>query len=50
MKPILQKDGSLLVPFRAEGPNGLIGDGMRRVTSDDAEYEKLRKEAEQDER
>jgi len=32
-------DGDLMVPARAEGPNGVIGDGMLRVSPGDPLYE-----------
>jgi hypothetical protein len=38
MKPERLPNGNLLIPKRAEGPNGIIGDGMIEITSDDPEY------------
>jgi hypothetical protein len=35
-------DGKVYVPMRAEGPDGLIGDGLVEMSSDDPEYEKLK--------
>lgn len=32
-------DDRLLIPRRAEGPDGLIGDGMVEIGPDDPEYE-----------
>jgi hypothetical protein len=31
-------NGRLLVPFRAEGPNGLIGDGMVEIGPEDPTF------------
>jgi hypothetical protein len=39
-------DGKVWVPMRAEGPDGLIGDGMVEMSPDDPEYEKLKAEIE----
>lgn len=35
-------DGRLWIPMRAEGRDGLIGDGMVELSPDDPEYEKLK--------
>lgn len=32
-------NGNLLVPARAEGPNGEIGEGMREIGPDDPTYQ-----------
>jgi len=34
------KNGKLLVPKRAEGPDGIIGDGAVEIDPDDPDYEK----------
>lgn len=34
MKPERLPDGSLRVPMRAEGPGGIIGDGVRVIGPD----------------
>jgi len=31
-------NGNLLIPRRAEGPDGLIGEGMDEIGPDDPEY------------
>jgi len=38
MFPYLE-DGKLYVPVRAEGPNGLIGDGWVELSPDDPQYQ-----------
>jgi hypothetical protein len=38
MKARVTETGTLWVPRRAEGPNGLIGDGMVEIGPDDPEY------------
>ncbi len=37
-RPQMLPNGNLLVPFRAEGPGGIVGDGVREIGSDDPEY------------
>jgi len=37
--PYKLPDGDLMVPARAEGPKGVIGDGMLRVSPGDPDYE-----------
>jgi hypothetical protein len=34
----MTETGTLLVPRRAEGPGGLVGDGMVEIGPDDPEY------------
>lgn len=46
MEPTLQPDGTLLVPARAEGPNGLIGDAMLPLPPDAPDYADRRAGAE----
>lgn len=38
MRAIKLKTGNLLIPIRAEGPDGLIGDGMLEVKPGSTEY------------
>ncbi len=33
-------NGNLLVPKRAEGPDGIIGDGVEEIGPDNPDYEK----------
>lgn len=40
MKPIRLPNGNLLVPIRAEGPDGMIGDAMVEVKPGTPEYER----------
>ena len=39
------RNGSLLVPMRAEGPNGLIGDGMVEIEPDRPDFERWLRDA-----
>jgi hypothetical protein len=39
MQPTALPNGHLLVPARAEGPNGEIGEGMREIGPDDPAYQ-----------
>ena len=37
-------NGNLLVPRRAEGPEGLIGDGVEEIGPDDPDFEPAMRE------
>ena len=39
MKPILQPDGALLAPARAEAEDGTLGDGMVELRPGDPDYD-----------
>jgi hypothetical protein len=41
MQPIELPNGNLLIPARAEGPDGMIGDGVREIGPDDPEFQGL---------
>lgn len=43
MRPLIQSDGQVLVPTRAEGPSGLLGDGMLPLTPSHPQYKEWRK-------
>jgi hypothetical protein len=38
MRPERLENGKLLVPARVEGPDGLIGDGLKEIGIDDPAY------------
>jgi hypothetical protein len=38
--PVRRDDGSIVVPHRAEGPRGLIGDGAKVVWPTDPDFKK----------
>lgn len=40
MKAILLKNGNMIIPVRAEGANGELGDSAKEITPDDPEYQK----------
>jgi hypothetical protein len=40
MQPERLPNGNLLIPKRAEGPNGTIGDGMIEIAPNDPEFKK----------
>jgi hypothetical protein len=37
-EPRRQTDGTIVVPFRLDGPNGEIGEGLTTIGPDDSEY------------
>ena len=40
MKAILLENGNMLIPVRAEGPNGELGDCLKEVSPESPEYQK----------
>jgi hypothetical protein len=38
--PVRQEDGGILVPMRAEGPEGMVGDGMLPIYEGHPDFEK----------
>lgn len=50
MGPIKTKNGKLLIPMRAEGSNGEVGDGYIEIDSTHPEYQIWLNEANQDEK
>lgn len=45
MNARLEPDGSLLIPIRAEGPDGEIGDAFERIGPEHPDYARWREEA-----
>jgi hypothetical protein len=35
-------DGKILIPVRAEGPHGMVGDAWVELSPDDPHYQKIR--------
>jgi hypothetical protein len=43
-------DGKVMIPMRAEGPHGLIGDGLVQMLPSEPEYDRLKAWLESEER